>query len=355
MNEAYYMQRCLQLAEKGKGRVAPNPMVGALLVHEGRIIGEGWHQQLGGAHAEVQCLESVSGADKHLIPDATMYVSLEPCAHQGRTPSCAHRIVQEGIRNVVVCNDDPFEKVAGKGYAILEQQGIAVKRGVAADAGRWVNRRFFCFHEKKRPYIILKWAQTNNGYFAPSDRSRLAISHQASQELVHKWRTEEPAIMVGYTTALNDNPRLTARLFSGRQPLRLVLDKDLNIPSSHHVFDADAPTWILNRHAQKTAGNIQWMKLHFSETLLDETLQLLHQNEVQSILIEGGAQLLQSFIDKGLWDEARIFTATNVTLQEGIAAPILKQAHGQWETTLQSDRLQFFTRQPLVIPQGFSL
>jgi len=199
-------------------------MVGAVLVYEGRVIGEGWHRQYGQAHAEVNCLESVAEEDKHLIPQSTMYVSLEPCAHYGKTPPCANRLVQEGIKKVVICNTDPFAQVDGKGITILKDSSAEVITGVQADAGRWLNMRFFCMQEQQRPYIILKWAQTADGFIAPADGSRLQISNQQSSQLVHKWRTEEDAIMVGYNTAVNDNPQLTARLWQGKNPLRIALD-----------------------------------------------------------------------------------------------------------------------------------
>ncbi|MBZ0099323.1 MAG: bifunctional diaminohydroxyphosphoribosylaminopyrimidine deaminase/5-amino-6-(5-phosphoribosylamino)uracil reductase RibD, partial [Taibaiella sp.] len=195
MTHELYIRRCFELSLRGKGRVSPNPMVGAVLVHNGRIIGEGWHKEYGGPHAEINCLASVAEEDKHLIPQSTMYVSLEPCAHHGKTPPCADRLVQERVKEVIICNTDPHDKVAGKGIEILRKAGIAVTTGVLEREGRWLSRRFFCTMEQKRPYVILKWAQTADGFFAPLDRSRYQITTQDSMQLLHKWRTEEDAIM----------------------------------------------------------------------------------------------------------------------------------------------------------------
>lgn len=314
-------------------------MVGAVLVHEGRIIAEGWHRRYGGAHAEVDCLAAVAEVDKHLVPHSTMYVSLEPCAHYGKTPPCANRLVEEGIKQVVICNKDPFAKVAGKGIEILKQSGADVITGLLDNAGRWVNRRFFCMNEQQRPYIILKWAQTTDGFIAPANGKRLQISNPHSSQLVHKWRTEEDAIMIGYNTAVNDNPQLTARLWEGKNPLRIVADKNLQLPGDLKLFDTTAETWVLNSRQESTGGNVHFMQLDFTTEIIPQLLKRMYAANKQSLIVEGGARLLQSFIQAGLWDEARVFTAP-MQLTNGIAAPVLK--HPAYTTETCSDRLQLF-------------
>jgi diaminohydroxyphosphoribosylaminopyrimidine deaminase/5-amino-6-(5-phosphoribosylamino)uracil reductase len=317
-------------------------MVGAVLVHEGCIIGEGWHRQYGQAHAEVNCLESVRDADRHLIPESTMYVSLEPCAHHGKTPPCALRLVAEKVRKVIIANIDPFEKVGGKGMQILNEAGIETVSGILDTEGAWMNRRFFCFHRQQRPYIILKWAQSQNGFMAPAGKTRLQLSNKHSRELVHKWRTEESAIMVGHATAVADDPQLTARLWQGPQPLRIALDKDLKLPHSLALFNDEADTWIINRHQEATEGRVRYVQLPFYENLLPQLLTRLYEANRLSLIVEGGAALLQSFIAAGLWDEARVFT-TPVVLPDGLPAPQLTNAAAAFTTTLDTDRLHVYT------------
>ena len=323
MHEITYMHRCLELAQQAKGHTAPNPMVGAVLVYNDHIIGEGYHHHYGADHAEVNCLKNViEGGDQCYIPDSTMYVNLEPCAHQGITPPCATRLVAEHVKKVTIANTDPFAQVNGKGIQILTEAGIQIETGLLKEEGLWVNRRFFCFHQQKRPYIILKWAQTQDGFIAAADRSRFQITGSESQVLVHKWRTEEGAIMVGATTALNDNPQLTARLVEGHQPLRIVLDRNLQLPATHHIFDSAAPTWVVNEQRETLHGNVHSIQLKFDDTLLTHLLQRLYDAKIQSLIVEGGAALLNSFISVGLWDEARVFTGTT-SLTNGIVAPAL--------------------------------
>jgi diaminohydroxyphosphoribosylaminopyrimidine deaminase/5-amino-6-(5-phosphoribosylamino)uracil reductase len=341
MTNESYMRQSLELAEKAKGYTAPNPMVGAVLVHEGRIIGKGWHHFRGSHHAEVNCLNSVAEGDRALIRESTMYVNLEPCAHQGLTPSCAVRLVKERVKKVVIANADPFEKVSGRGIAILEQGGIEVETGLLEAEGLWLNRRFFCFHDQKRPYVILKWAQTADGFIAPVDGSRLQISGEESMRLVHKWRTEESAIMVGATTARNDNPRLTARLWEGKQPLRIVLDRNLQLPETNHIFDEAAASWVVNEQRETLHGNLHSIKLPFDDSLLPALMERLHQAEMQSLIVEGGAHLLDCFIEQGLWDESRIFISPKI-LKEGIQAPLLNDEVAAMETRSGEDTLQFF-------------
>lgn len=342
MHYELYMSHCLGLAERARGHTAPNPMVGAVLVHNDRIIGKGWHHYYGADHAEVNCLKSVAAADKHLIPESTMFVNLEPCAHYGITPPCANRLVAEHIKHVVIANRDPFEKVNGMGIDILKGAGITVETGIIEQEGLWVNRRFFCFHKQKRPYIILKWAQTKEGRIAPADRSRLQISNTASQKLVHKWRTEEAAIMVGTTTAINDNPQLTSRLYEGRHPLRIALDKNLKIPATHHLYDNTAATWIINEQKEILNGNVHLVKLPFGNNLLPVLLHRLYEAKILSLMVEGGAALLNSFIALGLWDEARIFTAST-SIKDGLKAPVLSNEVLAYTTDVNNDKLQVYT------------
>ncbi|MBC7553231.1 MAG: bifunctional diaminohydroxyphosphoribosylaminopyrimidine deaminase/5-amino-6-(5-phosphoribosylamino)uracil reductase RibD [Taibaiella sp.] len=342
MTPELYMSRCLELAQKAKGMTAPNPMVGAVLVCEGRIIGEGWHRQYGGNHAEVNCLDNVNDSDRHLVPQSTMYVSLEPCAHFGKTPPCAIRLVQEGIKKVVIANTDPYKLVSGRGISILKEAGIEVETGIGSLEGAWVNRRFFCVHQHSRPYIILKWAQTQDGYFAPADRSRFQITNGHSGRLLHRWRTEEGAILVGTTTAINDNPRLTARKWQGPQPLRLFIDRNLAVPTSHHLSDDTVPTWVLNEKRSGQAGNNRFIQINLNDNFLPQLLLHLNEHKILSMIVEGGAALLHSFITAGLWDEARVFTGA-VTLGQGISAPVLVNGQHAFATMLGADRLDVFT------------
>ncbi len=339
-NHTTYMRRCLQIAEMAKGHTSPNPMVGAVLIYNDRMIGEGYHHYYGAPHAEVNCLDNVAAADKHLIPESTMYVSLEPCAHFGLTPPCATRLVTEGIKNVIIANPDPFGKVNGKGIAILQEAGASVTTGLLDMEGLWLNRRFFCAHTSKRPYIILKWAQTTDGFIGTTDRQSVQISGPESMLLSHQWRTEEAAIMVGYTTALNDNPRLTARLHTGKQPLRIALDRRLSLPHSHHLFNEDAATWIITEGEETISGNVHYINMPFSD-LLPALMSRLYDAKMLSLIVEGGAQLLNSFITSGLWDEARVFTGKN-SIGNGLSAPTLSNDLLVLDRSSGEDKLQVF-------------
>jgi diaminohydroxyphosphoribosylaminopyrimidine deaminase/5-amino-6-(5-phosphoribosylamino)uracil reductase len=349
MTDEVYMRRCLELAQRGKGYAAPNPMVGAVLVHNGRIIAEGWHHAHGDNHAEVDCLNNVSQADKHLIPESTMYVNLEPCAHHGKTPPCAERLVKERIKEVVIANIDPFKEVSGKGMAILHAGGVATKTGIMEREGLWVNRRFFCFQQQSRPYIILKWAETADGFIAPRNRQRLQITGEDAQQVVHQWRTEEAAIMVGTNTALYDNPQLTARLCKGRQPLRIVIDRSLKLSRDLHVFDNSTATWIVNEMDERTDGVTQFAQLNFDENFLAGLLHKLFEAKILSLIVEGGAQLLESFIAAGLWDEARVFTG-KMRLKNGIAAPELADQIPVMFDEAGADELRIFVNKQNAFP-----
>jgi diaminohydroxyphosphoribosylaminopyrimidine deaminase/5-amino-6-(5-phosphoribosylamino)uracil reductase len=350
MDDAMYMRRAVELATRGGGYVSPNPMVGAVLVHDDRIIGEGWHAQYGDVHAEVACLQSVAGQDRHLIPRSTMYVTLEPCAHWGKQPPCAGRLAREGIRRVVIAIEDPFPEVSGKGTAILRDAGIDVTTGCCREAARWMCRRFLQVQEKARPYIVLKWAQSADGFIAPAAGSRHQLSNPVSQALVHKWRTEESAIMVGFNTALADNPRLNARAWNGMQPLRIVLDKDLRLPASHHLLDGSQPTWVVNR-IMDGDGVSKNVRLPFDESLLPALLTRLVEAGRNSLFVEGGAGLLNSFIAAGLWDEARVFT-TPAALGSGIPAPLLRGSMPIFSTPVANDILHL--HQPAACPFRYS-
>lgn len=334
------MRRCLELASRGFGATGTNPMVGALLVHNNEIIGEGFHEQFGGPHAEVNCFNNVPDSLKHLIPESTMYVTLEPCSHYGKTPPCALRILKERVKKVVICNNDPNPLVNGKGTALLREQGIDVKTEVLANEGRILNKRFFCLIEQQRPYVILKWAQSADGFFAPTDKSRMQLSNQLSQHLLHKWRSEESAFMVGTTTALNDSPRLNNRLWSGNSPKRVVIDRDLKIPSSHHLYDGSAPTIIFTekiRHPQHIE-NVTFINLPFDERLPENILDHLKHIGIASVVIEGGAYTINKFIEANLWDQARIFQ-TGTFMHKGVCAPLLKNYIPDTRTSLGSDTL----------------
>ncbi len=349
MDRQLFMKRCLELALQGRGKVAPNPMVGALLEYRGQIIAEGFHAAYGSAHAEVNCFDAVPPERRHLIPDSTLYVSLEPCAHYGKTPPCALRIVKERPKKVIVCNEDPFPAVDGKGLQIVEGAGIETETGLLADQGLWLNRRFFCFHTLHRPYIILKWAQTREGFFAPVNRTRHQMSNSHSLQLLHRWRTEESAIMVGTKTAASDNPQLTARLWEGRQPLRIVIDRKLALDGDLRIFDGSANTWILNEIKNGSVEKNTFLQLDFSNPITGQLMHHLRQEGVQSLMVEGGADLLQRFIADGLWDEARIFETAH-SLDEGVAAPQLSKAVHAFSADIGTDRLHVYTHRDSRFP-----
>lgn len=315
------MQRALELAERGKGTVRPNPLVGCVLVHDGKIIGEGYHQQYGGPHAEVNAIASVT--DPKLLPDATAYISLEPCSHWGKTPPCANLLIEKGIKSVQVATLDPNPLVAGKGVQLLQDAGVEVTVGLLEQEARWQNRRFFCQQEKHRPYLILKWAQTQDGFLARENFDSKWISGTQSRQLVHQWRAEEQAILVGKNTALHDNPRLNVRDWNGSDPIRVVLDSRLELPADLNLFDQQIPTLCYNTVKNETLPNLERIKLS-EENFLEALLADLQARNIQSVLIEGGSHVLQQFLAAGLWDEARVFTAP-ITFEHGIAAPTFTQ------------------------------
>lgn len=337
-----YMQRCLQLAETGMRAAMPNPSVGAVLVYNGRIIGEGHTSAYGGAHGEVNCLNAVMPQDRHLIPDATLYVSLEPCSHYGKTPPCCDLIIREQIKKVVVGTTDPHIKVAGNGIRRLRENGREVIVGVLEKECRYSNRRFFKFHEKQRPYIILKWAESADGYLSPLQRDvqkPVWITNTYSRQLVHKWRSEEPAILVGTQTVLDDNPSLDVRNWSGNNPVRVVLDRSGKVTDAHSVKDKKNKTIVLTEQRGLTnLDNLIYEEVTFNDTLPEQICTVLHRHNLLSVIIEGGAKTLQCFIDSGLWDEARIFKG-NVTFGGGTKAPLLNKQIAEHQHILDDELL----------------
>jgi len=338
------MHRCLELAAKGAGYVAPNPMVGAVLVHNDAIIGEGWHQQYGQAHAEVNCInDAIANGNAQLLSSATIYVSLEPCAHFGKTPPCADLIIKHKIPNVVVGCRDPFPEVDGKGIEKLQSAGIDVTIGILEVDAKKLNKRFFTFHKQHRPYIVLKWAVTADGFIGDPSK-RLLISNEYSNRLVHRWRSEEAAILVGTNTALKDDPALTNRLWSGPSPTRLIIDRQLQLPKTLQVFDGAVPTIIFNTIKIEEANNLLYVKLEENPSLLPQLLQSCYKAGIQSILVEGGAQLLQSFINEKKWYEARIINSS-IKAGSGIAAPILENAILQDQLEMTGDTINIYKPQ----------
>jgi diaminohydroxyphosphoribosylaminopyrimidine deaminase/5-amino-6-(5-phosphoribosylamino)uracil reductase len=316
------MQRCLELAKAGAGYVAPNPMVGAVLVHENRIIGEGYHRLFGQAHAEVNCINSVSAEDRHLISQSAIYVSLEPCAHFGKTPPCADLIIEKKIPHVVIGCRDPFKQVDGKGVEKLLAAGVQVTIGVLEKEAKTLNKRFITFHTQHRPYIILKWAQTANGKIANDNAAeRLLISNEFTNRLVHKWRSEEAAILVGTNTALFDDPSLTTRLWNGPNPVRLVIDMNLRLPADLQLFNGKIKTIVFNGLQHEERDNLLYYQVTHDVKIVHQLVHALYQLKIQSVLVEGGAQLLQSFIDEGLWDEMRVITNHELVIPSGLPAP----------------------------------
>lgn len=323
----FYILRCIQIAQNGLGTTAPNPMVGAVIVHNNKIIGEGFTSPYGGSHAEVNAISTVQ--NKSLLQNATLYVTLEPCSHYGKTPPCADLIIKHKIPRVIIGILDPHEKVAGKGVQKLIDAGCEVTTGVLEKQCREHHKRFLTFQEKKRPYIILKWAETSDGFIAPDKTLRAStkqpfwITNEYSRQLVHKWRSEEQAILVGTTTVLEDNPKLNVRHWKGKNPTRIILDRKLKINTSFHVMDKSIKTIVCTevQDSSKYIEGILYIQIDFSHKLALQICEKLHQHNIQSIFIEGGLQTLQSFIDANLWDEARVFKGCT-SFKKGIKAPI---------------------------------
>lgn len=319
-----YIKRCIEIARNGLGTTRPNPMVGSVIVYNNKIIGEGFTSAYGGSHAEVNAINSVN--DKSLLQYATLFVTLEPCSHFGKKPPCSDAIIRHKISNVVIGTMDTHSKVAGKGIEKLKNSGCNVTVGVLEDSCKQHHKRFFTFHNKSRPYIILKWAQTSDGFIAPKTKDKqkpVWITNKTSRQLVHKWRTEEHAILVGTNTALQDNPSLTVRDWTGQNPIRVVLDKNESLSKDFKVFNEEAKTIVIK------------------ETSAKAICKILFTENIQSIIIEGGSKSLQMFINENLWDEARVFTGTSI-FKEGVKAPVFS-SNLTSEKQIQSDILKIYT------------
>ncbi len=314
-----YMQRCIELARLGIGNVSPNPMVGCVIVHKDRIIGEGWHKKYGKAHAEVNAIASVN--DKSLLSDSTIYVSLEPCHHYGKTPPCVDLILAHNIPNVVIGIKDPNALVAGKSIEKLKDAGVNVLVGVLEKEALHLDNGFITKHKKQRPYIILKWAQSKNGYFSPLEGQQW-LSNEHSKRLTHKWRNAVDAILVGKNTVLQDNPVLTDRFWQGNNPLRVIIDPQLEISEDHHIYQDGRPTLVFNATKRSKKGVIQYIQLDHYCFTVKAMLQHLNQLKINTLLVEGGAFTLNNFIESNLWDEAYVYK-TDVEIEYGIDIPDL--------------------------------
>ncbi|MCB0737205.1 MAG: bifunctional diaminohydroxyphosphoribosylaminopyrimidine deaminase/5-amino-6-(5-phosphoribosylamino)uracil reductase RibD [Bacteroidetes bacterium] len=341
--KAFFIQRCIQLAKKGINHVSPNPMVGSVITiadasakHGQRIVGEGYHKMFGGPHAEVNAINSV--AENVDWSKCTIYVSLEPCNHFGKTPPCSHLIVEKGIKKAVVGALDPNPLVAGKGIEYLISNGVKVEFGILEKDCFELNSVFNTFYLKKRPFILLKWAQTTQKHIADTDFNSKWISNPKSRQLVHKWRSQVAAIMVGTNTAIYDNPSLTTRLWAGTSPTRILVDRKLKVNQSHNLFNTEAPTIILNETLEKEVGNLKWVAM--KDFSAKGIVNKLYELNIQSVLIEGGSQLLQSFLDQNLWDEARVFTGTK-EFDKGITAPKV-DAPVLAELKIDCDKLEIY-------------
>ena len=338
-----YMQRCLELARNGLGSTYPNPLVGCVIVYNGNIIGEGWHQRAGEPHAEVNAINSVK--DQSLLSKSTLFVNLEPCSHHGRTPPCADLIIREKIKKVVIGVVDINEEVKGQGIVRLEKHGVEVISGILEKECQVLNKRFITFHEKKRPYIILKWAQSADAYIFPGDKGGqkgkpIWISNIFSRQRVHHWRAQEASILVGKNTVLQDNPKLNTRDFKGFAILRMAIDKNLEIPDERHIYDGKFDTVIFTEKKDLTESRVKFVQLDFSNNIIDQIMDYLYQNNIQSLIVEGGAITLNEFLKADLWDEARVFCG-DMKLGGGIKAPKLYEAVDKEETIL-NDRLIWY-------------
>jgi len=346
--DEFFMNRCLELAQLGAKTAAPNPMVGAVIVNNGMIIGEGYHEYCGGPHAEVNAIEQVK--DKSLLSTSSIYVNLEPCAHFGKTPPCADLIVYHKIPKVFIGMQDPFAKVNGEGIKRIKASGAEVVCGILEKECNKLNKFFITFHTRSRPYIILKWAQTHDGFIDVIRTENHAqqpnwITNESCRTLVHKWRSESAAILVGTNTALYDNPSLNVRTWSGKSPVRIVIDRTLRLPTHLHLFDGNLPTLVFCEQKKEAQANLEYIEARFDASLLNQIMDELYKRQLTSIIIEGGQQTLQYFINQNLWDEARIFTG-KAEFKSGIPAPVvsgnLKEQlllDGNWLSVYENNRL----------------
>lgn len=335
------MQRAIDLANRSGGYNAPNPRVGSVVVYQDKIIGEGYHERCGEGHAEVNAIASVRPEDQALLSKSTIYVTLEPCFHYGKTPPCVELILKHKIPRVVIACKDPFEKVAGQSIQKLQAEGVEVLVGVLEQEAAWMVRRFFTNVQKKRPYVLLKFAESKDGFMGDPSKE-ISISNPLSKRLVHQWRSEETAIMVGTNTALLDNPQLNNRLYFGRTPLRLVLDRQLRLPDDLYLFDNSIDTWVFTEKTKESKKDkVRYVSLDFDDNLLTSILAYLHEQKIQSVLVEGGQQLLQGFLEANLWDEARVL-CSNKNLKEGVVAPVISNQYLKSEESLMDNRLKTY-------------
>ncbi|WP_312764542.1 bifunctional diaminohydroxyphosphoribosylaminopyrimidine deaminase/5-amino-6-(5-phosphoribosylamino)uracil reductase RibD [Epilithonimonas sp.] len=343
-NDEFYIKRCIELAEKALGQTYPNPLVGSVIVHNDKIIGEGFHKKAGEPHAEINAINSVKDKDKHLIPESTIYVSLEPCAHFGRTPPCSLKIVELGFKKVVIGAMDSHDKVNGKGKKIITDAGIEVVSEVFEDECRELNKRFFTYHEKKRPYIVLKWAQSADG-FMDKNFKPIQISNSLSKQFVHQMRSEEHAILIGKNTAFHDNPSLTVREIEGKNPIRILIDFNLEVPIDFKIYNNEAKTIIFNSIKDSKENHLKFIKIE-KENSIDQILEKLYELQIQSVIIEGGRFTLQQFIDENIWDETIIFKNPNLYLENGTEAPNFDLIPQKTEK-LRDTEVLFFKNQSL--------
>ncbi|MFY1048463.1 bifunctional diaminohydroxyphosphoribosylaminopyrimidine deaminase/5-amino-6-(5-phosphoribosylamino)uracil reductase RibD [Chryseobacterium sp. GP-SGM7] len=317
MQDEFYIRRCIELAQKAIGNTYPNPLVGSVIVHNGKIIGEGYHHKAGENHAEINAINSVE--DKSLIPESTIYVSLEPCAHYGKTPPCALKIVELRFKKVVIGAMDSHDKVNGKGKKLIQDAGIEVVSGILEKECIDLNKRFFTYHEKKRPFIVLKWAESGD-HFMDKDFKPTQISNSLTKQFVHQLRNNEHSILIGTMTALRDNPSLTTREIVGRNPIRILIDIDLKVPTDFNIYNNEAETLVFNSIKENEEGNIKFIKTS-RENFIENMLKKLYEFQIQSIIVEGGSLVLQQFIDSNLWDETIVIKNKNLTLENGTKAP----------------------------------
>ncbi len=341
MDHEQYIQRCLQLAEKGIGTTRPNPSVGAVVVVDEKIIGEGFTSPYGGSHAEVNAINSVE--DTALLKRATLYVTLEPCSHFGKTPPCTDLIIEKEIPKVVIGCVDSNSLVSGRGIKRLKESGVHIITGVLENECKEHHRRFFTFHNKRRPYIILKWAQSKDGFIAPYNRDKrkpVWITNIVSRQLVHRWRAEEHGIFVGTKTVLDDNPSLNVRTVKGENPIRMVIDRELKIPSDSNVYDGTVKTFFFTKRESKDNGNIIYESVDFSKPIAKQICDIAHRQNIQSMIIEGGTKTIETFINEDLWDEARVFEG-DLVFKEGVKAPILNKKEKE-QIRIKTDLLNIY-------------
>ena len=340
-----YMQRAIEIAQYGLGNVQPNPLVGCVIVHQNKIIAEGYHQHYGQSHAEVNAINDAlnkypNAAD--VLQSSSLYVNLEPCSHFGKTPPCADLIIKYKIPKVVISNVDPFQSVNGKGIEKLKAAGIEVVTGILSEKGKELNKRFFTYHLLQRPYVILKWAESNDSFISIQENKRSNISGVEAQKLNHQWRSEEQSILVGTKTVLVDNPFLTVRNVEGKNPIRVIIDKDLKLSRDLHIFNEDSKTIVFNNKKTYSDGNIQFIQIDFYGLVPQFILYQLYLMEVQSIIVEGGSYTINEFLQFDLWDEARIFRSKD-RFHQGVAAPII-QGKTISKTELANDELIIIKR-----------